>query len=171
MPERVTLQEFAARLQPYRESVQAASDLLSDLGALHQEGGALTVQQRGDLLHALAALAQVYEGCRAVGGATNDVPLALVPGRLPLLHALIEAKAQTHALARRLATLALSPTRREVSDWWAMEQAIADTRQKNAAVADEVRHLMDRARFAERATYAKPRRHRTSSGRRGRVDQ
>ena len=156
MQERVTLQEFAALLQPYRESVQAASDLLSDLGALHQEGSVLTVQERGDLLRALTALDQVYEGCRVVVEATNDVLLALVPGRLPRLYALIEARAQTQALARLFATLELSPTRRDVSTWWATEQAIGDLRQKNEVVADEARHLLERARFRERADQAEP---------------
>lgn len=170
MHERATLQEFAALLQPYRESVQAAEDLLSDLSALHREGGVLTVQERVDLLRALAALAKVYEGCLTVVGATNDVPLALVPERLDLLDALVEAEAQAHALARRFAALPLVPTHRNLSDWWTTEQAIGDLQRTNAAVADEARHLLDRARFTERAEQAAPRQRRPDEGRRGRVD-
>lgn len=163
MQARVTLQEYAALLQPYRESVQAASDLLSDLSTLHQKGSVLTVQERGDLLRALAALDQVYEGCRVVVEAPSDGLLALVPGRLPLLNALIEAKGQTQALARLFAAMPLEPTRRDVSTWWATEQAIGDLRQKNEAVAVEARHLLERARFRERADQSEPHQPRPAS--------
>lgn len=171
MHERATLQAFAARLQPYRESVQAAEDLLSDLSALHREGSVLPVQERVDLLRALVALAKVYEGCRAVVGATNDVPLALVPERLDLQNALCEAKEQALALARRLAALELPPPRRDLSDWWATEQAIGALRQANAAVAVEARHLVERARFLARADQAAPHHSQPSSRQSGKRDQ
>ena len=95
--------------------------------------------------------------------ATNDGLLALVPGQQPLLDALIEARAQTQALARLFATLELSPPRRDVSTWWATEQAIGDLRQKNEVVADEARHLLERARFREQADQAAPHQPRPAS--------
>ena len=170
MEERMTLQQFAELLQPYRESVQAANERLRDLSALHQDGGVLTVQERKGLLRALAALATVYDGFLARVEASAQLPLAVIAGRLPLMEALSDAKHQALALAQQFAALELSPTRRDLSDWWATEQAIGALQRANAAVGDEARHLLDRARFTERVPQARPRQHRATSGRPGRAD-
>jgi hypothetical protein len=159
MHERMTLQEFAARLQPYRESVQAANDLLSDLSALHQEGGVLTVQERVELLHALAALAKMYDGFLASVEASAQLPLAVIAGRLPLLEALIDAKHQVLALADHLAGLPVEQARTDLRHWWETVRAIDDARYQHAAVGDEASHLLEQARFQERAMQAKRSQH------------
>ena len=150
MQDRITLREFAARLQPYRESIAAADDLLGDLDALHQERHVLPVQQRVDLLRALAALASVYDGFLASIEASAQLPLAVIAGRLPLIEALIDAKRQALALAQQFAALPIEPSRLDVSSWWETERAIAAMRDKNTAVGDESRRLLERARFREK---------------------
>lgn len=150
MQDRITLQAFAEVLQPYRESVQAADALLGDLSTLHQERSVLTVQQRMDLLRALAALAQVYEGFFARVEASTQLPLAVISGRLPLLKALIDAKRQVLALAEHFAALELPPTRLDVSHWWETERALSDMQHRNEAVGEEARRLLERARFEDK---------------------
>jgi hypothetical protein len=163
MPERMTLREFAKLLQPYCDRVQDAKEMLDRLSVQHQNGGPLTIQERMELLRALAALAAMYDGCLVVVGETNTVPLVLIPGRLDLQDALIEAQEQARALARHFAALELPPTRRDLTEWWETEQAIGEMQRKNAAVGDEARHLLDRGRFREQAAQAAPRQPRPAS--------
>ena len=148
--ERITLQQFATQFQLHRERIQTASQSIETVLTWVWEGDTLTWRERKEMLATLTALTGTYDTFLAGIEQSAPLPLAVIPLRLPLITALIEAKEGMRSLASLVREVYLGGSLITLSQVQTVEQAIEYVQQRNKAVTDAAIQLMDRARFTAR---------------------
>lgn len=150
---RSRLHEFNSRVRSHIEAIISTQDTLRSLKTLFSSGDRVWPAEYEDVIECLTQMHAQERKFLTFIERSNHLPLAVVPLRLPLLMALNDVEAQIAKLNRLLVLL-----RNE--SWIVLDQPVEhllDAKQELDIlqvqiddVLDEVRILLDSARFKER---------------------
>ncbi len=150
-PTRLTRDEFFDRMQPYIDKFSFLCETLDILSSSFVVGGRVMIEECEGVIECAIEISHVCSQLKELIK-RPDIPLALLPIRLPLLTALIDASASVAKLEKllyifldRCSTSLVQPTEERIeiaSDLNALQGQIEQ-------ILAQVKDLKDQARFQE----------------------
>ncbi len=151
--QRLTLKVFFDLLRPHIEAIQSAQDVLKELSYPFASGDCVMFDECEDTIDYLIDISIIYRQFQDFIKETDILPLAVVPIRLSLLTALLDANAQLAKLKELLVVFSeasgtsLFQSKEQLHE---IEDELGTLQEQNAHILDQIKIFEDNARFKER---------------------
>lgn len=151
--QRLTLKAFFDLLRPHKEAIQSAKEILKELSHLFASGDHVAYDKCEDTIDYLIDISATYCKFQVLIKQSDSLPLAVVPIRLTLLTALLDANALIAKLKELLIVFSeasgtsLFQSSEQLHE---IENELDALEEQNDNILDQIKIFEDNARFKER---------------------